>query len=208
MLVHGEAIWTTEIRPTSAQQAAGELLDALPEGRIADLSSLLVDEWRADTILAALCTFPNHDAEAVKGILRDFARAMQTRMREQVKVATCRTRHSGQSWRRNWPIPVPAHFLLYMQGRGSPMPFDNKEARAIAFEGFDDVQLKLVAATKAFKQAPSEKEGPDALAAFVKDILAMYIDGWKDALLRRVIPEVHGLSKRVADLEKAHPTAG
>jgi hypothetical protein len=83
----------------------------------------------------------------------------------------------------------------------------NKEARDIALEGFDAVQKKLVAAAMEFTQAPSEKEGRDALAAFVKNVLVKYIDGRKDALLRRVIPEVHGLSKRVADLEKAHPAS-
>jgi len=85
------------------------------------------------------------------------------------------------------------------------MAFNNKEARAIAFEGFDTVQRKLVVAAKAFKQAPSEKEGRDALVAFVKDVLVKYIDGRKDALLRRVVPEVLALTKRVADLEKLGP---
>jgi hypothetical protein len=84
------------------------------------------------------------------------------------------------------------------------MALDNKEARAVAFEGFDAVQRKLMAAAKAFKQAPTEKEGRDALAAFVKDVLVTYIDGRKDALLRRVIPEVLAVTKRVADLEKVN----
>jgi len=83
------------------------------------------------------------------------------------------------------------------------MSFDNKEARDIAFKGFDAVQRKLVAAAKAFKQAPTEQEGRDALAAFVKDVLAKYIDGRKDALLKRVVPELLALAKRVSDLEKA-----
>jgi len=56
-----------------------------------------------------------------------------------------------------------------------------------------------------FGQAPSDQEGRDALAAFVKKALVKYIDGRKDALLRRVIPEVLALTKRVADLEKASP---
>ena len=83
------------------------------------------------------------------------------------------------------------------------MALDNAEARAIAFEGFDAVQKKLVIAAKAFKQARSKKEGRDALAAFVKNVLVTFIDGWKDALLRRVVPEVLALSKRVADIEGA-----
>ena len=79
-------------RDTNGQRPAGHGRAArtrCPRGARRTCPRCSIDEFRANTILAALCTFPDHDAEAVKGILRDFARAMQTRMREQVKVATC-----------------------------------------------------------------------------------------------------------------------